>query len=159
MIRHLTLLVLALLLSACADRPLPVKGAEALLYPELHSIKIDVKRNGQKATQNKVREVITDYFPAAPDTEWVILYRPKQQSIAKKAQQQLIDAGVSPKQIKRTASPSLGNDIVITIKQYQLITEDCPTYQFGQSRQKSSCFIDTLRMKHIAAPSRLAAKP
>lgn len=159
MIRHLTLLALTLMLSACADRPAPAQGAEALIYPEQHSINVDVKRHGQTAAQNRIRDILAAYLPAAPDTEWAISYRSQQHAVAKKTEKLLIEDGVSPKRIKRQLSPALDHDIVITIKQYRLITENCPAYQLGLNREKTGCFIDTLRMKHIAAPSRLAAKP
>ena len=160
MIRHIILLTFALLLSACVDKPLPAKGAEALIYPEEHSFNIDVKRHGLTATQNRVETIITDFLPAAPDTDWVISYRTlREQKIAKKAEQQLKQAGVSPKRIKRQQLPSLSSDIVIKIKQYHLITENCPAYQFSPNTVKTGCFVETLRMKQIASPSRLAAQP
>ncbi len=160
MIRHIILLAFALLLSACVDKPLPAKGAEALIYPEEHSFNIDVKRHGLTATQNRVTQIITDFLPAAPDTDWVISYRTlREQKIAKKAEQQLKQAGVSPKRIKRQQFPSLASDIVIKIKQYHLITENCPAYRFSPNTVKTGCFVETLRMKQIASPSRLAAQP
>ncbi|PSW07393.1 hypothetical protein [Photobacterium lipolyticum] len=159
MIRHIILLTFALLLSACVDKPLPAKGAEALIYPEEHSFNIDVKRHGLTATQSRVEAIITDFLPAAPDTDWVISYRTlREQKIAKKAEQQLNQAGVSPRRIKRQQLPSQANDIVIKIKQYHLITENCSAYQINTNTVKTGCFVETLRMKQIASPSRLAAQ-
>lgn len=160
MIRHIILLTFALLLSACVDRPLPAKGAEALIYPEEHSFNIDVKRHGLTATQNKVTQIIADFLPAASDTDWIITYRSlREQNIAQNAEQQLKQAGVSPERIKRQKSPSMSRDIVIKIKQYQLITENCPPYRFGPNTVKTGCFVETLRMKQIASPSQLTAQP
>lgn len=160
MIRHITVIVFVFLLSACVDKTMPVKGAEALIYPEEHKFSLKVKHQGNAAVQTRVAEIIAQFLPDAPDTEWVINYRSNRvQHIAQQAEQQLMQAGVSPLRIKRQQLPSLTSDIVLKIKQYHLITENCPAYQFGQRTEKTGCFIETLRMKQIAMPSRLVAQP
>ena len=102
--------------------------------------------------------IINDFLPAAPDSQWHIRYRTSQgYKIARQAVSLLREANVNPAQITLTKRAKLGADVVIDIKQYQLITAKCDAYSITNENPASGCFIDSLIMQQIASPSRLLA--
>ena len=156
MIRFLFALLVACSLVACADQPQANKGAAALLYPELNSFSIDIKTNGVAASQKQMAAIINDFLPAAPDSQWHIRYRtPQGYKIALQAAALLRQANINPAQVTLTKRAKLGADVMIDIKQYQLITAKCDAYSISNENSASGCFIDSLIMQQIASPSRL----
>jgi hypothetical protein len=156
MIQKILCICWLLLLAGCADQPVLIKGAEAVIYPELQRFDIKFKNNDATKGEQQVTNIINGLLPVLPDTQWIISYRLKEDAnIAKQAVKQLKDSGVIPTQIKMLMASSLESDIALEVRQYHLFTSTCKPYSLKQRRTESGCFVDTLRMKQLVSPGTL----
>lgn len=156
MIRKVLCITWLLLLVGCADKPKSIKGAEAVIYPEIQRFDIKRKNNSDTVGEQQVTDIINDLLPVPSDTQWTISYRLKRDlKIAESAEKQLKSLGVIPAQIQVQRVLSLESDLSLEIKQYYLFTSTCSPYSFEQYRAESGCFVETLRMKQLVSPSSL----
>lgn len=156
MIREILCITWLFLLMGCADRPMAMKGTEAVIYPELQRFDITMKNNDTAAVEQQVVSIIHQLLPASTDTEWSISYRLKRNvEIANIAVKKLKASGVKPSQITVLEVSNLASDIAIEVRQYYLLTGACKPYSLEQYRVINGCFVDNLRMKQVVSPSSL----
>ncbi|CAM2882220.1 hypothetical protein [Moritella viscosa] len=156
MIRQILCITWLFFLVGCADKPALMKGAEAVIYPELQRFDITIKSNNTTAAEQQIVNIINGLLPVSPDTQWLVYYRLRgNRHIAEKAVKYLKASGVIPAQITVLMAPVLESDIALEIRQYYLFTSTCKPYSFEQYKAESGCFVDTLRMKQVVSPSNL----
>ena len=156
MIRKALCITWLLLSVGCADKPKLIKGAEAVIYPEIQLFDIKRKNNSDTVGEEKITDIINDLLPVPLDTKWIISYRLKRDlKIATSVEKRLKSAGIIPAQIQVQRVLSLESDLSLEVKQYYLFSSTCSSYSFEQYRAESGCFVETLRMKQLVSPSSL----
>ncbi|MEC4725706.1 hypothetical protein HWQ46_09145 [Shewanella sp. D64] len=156
----ITLTLLVLSLSGCADRASTQLGSEAIVYQELHHFVIEPKKEAKQADiEAQFERIIVSFGSGFEQTRWTLHYRGSaSKSWATIMEKKLLSLGLLPSRIRVEVLDSTGAGVEIRVGQYKINTQTCDRGIYANMSNDIGCFVDSMRLKHVRDPETLAVK-
>ncbi|ACA84902.1 hypothetical protein [Shewanella woodyi] len=156
----ITISLLVLSLSGCADKASTQMGSEALVYQELHHFVIEPKRSGSKTeVDSEFTRIIASFHQGFEQTNWHLGYRyESDKPWVTSLEMSLLNLGLNPARIHVEKLQSGNRVIDIRVGQYKLKSQECRRSIFGEMGNDVGCYVDSMRLKQVRDVQTLAAK-
>lgn len=156
----ITIGLLVLSLSGCADKAATQMGSEALVYQELHHFVIEPKRGASIAEiDSEFSRIIASFHQGFEQTNWRLRYRyESDKTWIASLERSLLNLGLNPAKIHVEKLHSGNRVIDIRVGQYKLKSQECRRSIFGEMGSDVGCYVDSMRLKQVRDVQTLAAK-
>jgi hypothetical protein len=145
------LLFSIMLLSGCVEKNFNAKGAEALIYPELHRYSYSLKSLNHKDINNDLARITQQ--ARSNDRYFTVTYLFNTNAGKEIAIQQISQnkiKSVLPNQFSMKKSIAITGDLDVVIVINKLLTEKCKPSRIEQNIYRKDCYVESMRMKQIA---------
>ncbi|WP_394391310.1 hypothetical protein [Shewanella woodyi] len=156
----ITIGLLVLSLSGCADKAVTQMGSEALVYQELHHFVIEPKRSGSiTEVDSEFTRIIASFHQGFEQTNWRLGYRyESDKAWVTSLERSLLNLGLNPAKIHVEKLQSGNRVIDIRVGQYKVKPQVCRRSTFGQMGSDVGCYVDSMRLKQVRDVQTLAPK-